>query len=189
MPKVPIVIAMEPQVIIHRFEGTRNVFILLDDAWSRYYNYRQGQDQTLHDYLKKIEGLVQVLEHYGASIGTEEPLKEYVKEHVTSYAPDSLSTGELELRILTAAKNRYLAVGFLKRADKKKYGALWRELENSYTVLGKGESRLKCLLLRMPHHESHRASAKTPKRVERPASLSKIRQVQSFNMYLLMIMN
>jgi hypothetical protein len=35
----------EIQGITHRFEGTRNVFISLDDAWSSYYAYRQGHNK------------------------------------------------------------------------------------------------------------------------------------------------
>ncbi len=39
-------ILKEIQGITHKFEGTRNVFISLDDAWSGYYNCRQGAQQT-----------------------------------------------------------------------------------------------------------------------------------------------
>ena len=41
----------EIQGITHRFEGTRNVFISLDDAWESFYTYRQGPHQSLHEYL------------------------------------------------------------------------------------------------------------------------------------------
>jgi hypothetical protein len=34
----------EIEGITHRFEGTRNVFISLDDAWESYYAYRQGHN-------------------------------------------------------------------------------------------------------------------------------------------------
>jgi hypothetical protein len=63
----------EIQGITHRFEGTRNVFISLDDAWTNYYTYQQGAHQDLHDYLKDFQSLVQVLEHYGAEIGADQP--------------------------------------------------------------------------------------------------------------------
>jgi hypothetical protein len=43
----------EIQGITHRFEGTRNVSISLDDVWSSYYGYHQGTHQTLHEYLKE----------------------------------------------------------------------------------------------------------------------------------------
>jgi len=68
----------EIQGITHRFEETRNVFISLDDAWSAYYSCRQGKDQTLHDYLKVFQGLVQELEHCGAAIGAEGPYQDSV---------------------------------------------------------------------------------------------------------------
>ena len=66
---VCIWILKETQGITHHFEGTRNVFISLDDAWSSYYSYRQSFEQTLHEYLKDFQGLVQVLKHYGAAFG------------------------------------------------------------------------------------------------------------------------
>lgn len=53
----------EIQGITHRFEGTRNVFISLDDAWCSYYGCQQGAQQSLHDYLKEYQSIVQVLEH------------------------------------------------------------------------------------------------------------------------------
>jgi hypothetical protein len=84
----------EIQGITHRFEGTRNVFISLDDAWSSYYGYRQGHNQTLHENLKDHQGLVQVLEHYGAALGAEGPYKESVKAQVKADAPDGLTTEE-----------------------------------------------------------------------------------------------
>jgi hypothetical protein len=44
----------EIQGITHRFEGTRNVFISLDDTWSNYYSFHQRQHQTLHEYLEDL---------------------------------------------------------------------------------------------------------------------------------------
>jgi hypothetical protein len=72
----------EIQGITHRFEGTRNVFISLDDAWSSYYAYMQGHNQTLHEYLKDFQSLVQVLEHYGAALGAEGPYQDSVNAQV-----------------------------------------------------------------------------------------------------------
>jgi tartrate dehydratase beta subunit/fumarate hydratase class I family protein len=40
----------EIQGITHQFEGTRNVFISLHDAWSSYYNCKQRSQQSLHEY-------------------------------------------------------------------------------------------------------------------------------------------
>jgi hypothetical protein len=51
----------EIQGITHRFEGTRNVSF--DDAWCNYYSYHQGAQQSLHEYPKEYQSLVQVLVH------------------------------------------------------------------------------------------------------------------------------
>jgi hypothetical protein len=121
----------EIQGITHRFEGTRNVFISLDDAWSSYYSYRQGNKQTLHDYLKEYQGLVQVLEHYGSALGAEGPYQDAVKDDVM--AETGPTDEEYKKRTVIAAKKKSVAIGFLKRADRKRYGGLWSNLENLYT--------------------------------------------------------
>jgi hypothetical protein len=122
----------EIQGITHRFEGTRNLFISLDDAWSNYYGCRQGHKQTLHEYLKDFQGLVQVLEHYGAALGAEGPYQDSVKAQVRKDNP-GLTTDEYDRRAVAAAKKKSVAIGFLKRADRKRYGGLWSDLENQYT--------------------------------------------------------
>jgi hypothetical protein len=123
----------EIQGITYRFKGTRNVFISLDDAWSGYYNYRQGPSQSLHEYLKEVQGLVQVLEHYGAALGGDGPYQDSVKDQVTKESPSGLTAEEYRKRAIAAAKKKSTAIAFLKRADRKRYGGLWSELENNYT--------------------------------------------------------
>jgi hypothetical protein len=56
------------------------MFIFLDDAWCSYYAYHQGAHQSLHDYLKEYQSLVQVLGHYGAAIGAKGPYLTSVKQ-------------------------------------------------------------------------------------------------------------
>jgi hypothetical protein len=123
----------EIQGVTHKFEGTRNIFLSLDDAWSRYYTYHQSSNQTLHDYLKDFQAIVQVLEHYGGGIGTEKPLQDAVRAGVTNSAPKGTSPTELEAMVAPATKNKWMAMGFIKRADRKVYGGLCSELENNYT--------------------------------------------------------
>jgi hypothetical protein len=60
------------QGITHKFEGTRKSSSSSWDAWQRFYTYSQGQHQDLHDYLKEYTAIVQVLDHYGAGIGSAE---------------------------------------------------------------------------------------------------------------------
>jgi hypothetical protein len=128
-------ILKEIQGITHRFEGTRNIFISLDDAWHQYYILKQGHDETLHDYHKTYQSLLQVLEHYGAVFGTDPPYQSAVRERVTLLAATdtSITSTRLDIMVKSAAKNKFSAIGFLKRADIRRYGTLWTELENSFS--------------------------------------------------------
>jgi hypothetical protein len=120
-------ILKEIQGITHRFEGTRNIFVSLDDAWHRYYIFKQHQNQSLHDFHKEYQGILQVLEHYGASFGTDMPLQKAVRE-AASVTPTVLMS-----MIRSAAKKKFAAVGLLKRADIHRYGSLLIDLENSFS--------------------------------------------------------
>jgi hypothetical protein len=116
-------ILKEIQGITHRFEGTRNVFIPLHDAWSNYYAHRQGNRQTLHEFLKDYQGLVQVLEHYGAALGAEGPYQDALKAKIKADKP-GLTDKEYKALTILAAKQKSVAIGFLKRADRRRYGDL-----------------------------------------------------------------
>jgi hypothetical protein len=114
----------EIQGITHRFEGTRNVFTSLDDAWKSYYTYQQGHSQTLHVYLKHFHSLVKVLEPYGAAIGGEEPYKDAVNTQVM--ANTGLTAAEYQTRSMALAKQKSAAIGFL---EERGLEALRRSLE------------------------------------------------------------
>lgn len=122
----------EIQGITHHFEGRHNGFISLDDAWSGYFSCRQGQQQTLHEYLKDFQSLVQVLEHYGAALGANGPYQDSVKAHVRREAPEGLTLEDYHKREVAAAKKKSLAISFLKGADRKRYGGLWSDLKNNF---------------------------------------------------------
>ena len=40
--------------ITHRFEGTRYVFLSLDEARTNFYSYKQKKSETLHEYLRHL---------------------------------------------------------------------------------------------------------------------------------------
>jgi hypothetical protein len=104
-------IIKEIQGITHRFEGARHVFISLHDAWTGYYTCKQGHQQTLHEYLKDFQGLVQVLEHYGAALGADGPYQESIKAQVVAAAPTGLSTEEyLKLTVAYTKRSRLPSV-------------------------------------------------------------------------------
>ena len=113
-------ILKEIKGIMLRFEGQRYIFLSLYDAHHAYYHYRQGPDTSLSKYLEDFQGLIDVLEHYGGSIGHDDGLVSTISGG---------STGQN----LKASRNKAVALAFLRQADRKRYGALWADLENQFS--------------------------------------------------------
>jgi hypothetical protein len=86
-----------------------------------------------NEYLKEYQSLVQVLEHYGAAIGAKGPYIESAKDKLRTSLLSTVAPQELHKRALAAAKLQTIAIGFMKRADKRRYGGLWSKLENNFT--------------------------------------------------------
>ena len=77
---------------------------------------------------------MQGLEHYGARFGVKTPLQVAVKDAVeAANLGSALSEEECHKRCVAAAKKKSMGVNFLQRADRKKYGGLWSDLENQFT--------------------------------------------------------
>jgi hypothetical protein len=76
--------------------------------------------------------LVQVLEHYGTALGAEAPYQDALKAQIIADTP-GLSAQEYRNRTVLAAKKKSIAIGFLKRADRRRYAGHWSDLENLFT--------------------------------------------------------
>ena len=84
--------------ITHKFEGTRYVFLSLDDARTNFYSYKQKKSETLHEYLRHFSSLIEVLEHYGAKMGSDDVFIDNVANLVAEEAP-----GETAPLVIVAA--------------------------------------------------------------------------------------
>ena len=134
---------IEIKGITLNFEGTRYVFLSIDDAKTAYYGYVQPKHQPLSEYLKHFQSLIEVMEHYKASVGEDGAflenagiLLEADKPNLGKFSSQedfntALHTYNVALALV--ARNRSIALAFLKRADKYRYGQLWTDLENQYT--------------------------------------------------------
>lgn len=74
-----------------------------------------------------------MLEHYGAALGADGPYQESIKKQVLADTPN-LTDLKISKRAIVLAKPKAIAVAFLKRADRKRYGVLWSKLENIFTL-------------------------------------------------------
>ena len=111
----------------------------MDDARTAYYGYTQPKHQLLADYLRHFQSLIDVMDHYGASIGEDRAFLDKAGILMDESPPSEGRSGYSELmlqynvRKSLAARNRSIALSFLKRAYKPRYGSLWTDLENQYT--------------------------------------------------------
>eukprot|EP00979_Chaetoceros_neogracilis_P007263 scaffold1521_cov271-Chaetoceros_neogracile.AAC.71 len=70
-------IVKEIKGITHKFEGTRYVFLSINEAKTNFYTNKQKNTEILTEYLECFKALVEVLEYYKASIGEDEA---FIKE-------------------------------------------------------------------------------------------------------------
>lgn len=111
----------------------KNVYCLsLDGTRTAYYGYVQPKPQSLVDYLRHFQCLNVVLEHYNASIGEGKVFLDKAgvliddeKQDGTEIPPKLML--KYNLKKALAARNRSIALSFLKRIDKVRYGSLWPE--------------------------------------------------------------
>lgn len=110
--------------ITFRFEGQRFAYLSLDDARTSYYAYKQTPDESLAEYLDHFRSRVDVLEHFGGQLG-EDP----------KFLPASIRRSTTDPKKLAKLSCDYtLAVSFLKRADRRRFGPLWSSLENQFSL-------------------------------------------------------
>ena len=99
----------EIKAITLRFEGTRYIFLSLDDARTSYYGYVQPEHQTLSEYLKHFQSLVDVLEHYKESIGEDQAFLDKAGIMIDEEEPDPLDSNYAHLKTIYVAKRANLA--------------------------------------------------------------------------------
>jgi len=118
-------ILKEIKGITYRFEGQRYIYLSLDNARTSYYAYTQGAEDSVSSYLEHFRSLVEVLEHYGGAIGEDPGL-------LDATAAVSSNTEDTTER-LKIARDRTLALAFLKQADRRRFGTLWADIENQFS--------------------------------------------------------
>jgi hypothetical protein len=118
--------------ISYRFESKDNLYMSMDDAKALFYTNKQAHDESNADYLNKFKDMCQVIEHYGGSLCDDKATID--QEEITIQLNDSKDTNE-EIRIEAKdiAKNKSMAMAFLKRSDKGRYGQLLTDLKNQYS--------------------------------------------------------
>ena len=118
------------------------VFLSINEARTNFNSYKQKNNETLTQYLEHFRSLVEVLEHYGANIGEDEAFIKEAEKLIDEFPPNindhdydtyKEKVANYRAKCKKTARNRTLALAFLKGADRRLYGNLWIELENQFT--------------------------------------------------------
>jgi hypothetical protein len=132
--KCPISLLKDIKMLSLKFENvTFKAFAIYDAklALSRFYQTKQD---SLHSYYMKFKDLTEALEHYGAELGNDIGLIRDIAERNGDKNADSIDHNSPNYDQYKAeAREQYLAICFLRGADRAKYGSFVTELENDYT--------------------------------------------------------
>ena len=141
------------RAIMYKFEGQRDICLELLDAYSALEYCRQQPREATTAYHDIFKTIVDAYEHYGGRIGTEPGILEDI-EDVNDFDhpgdmpvdnPDDPTTSlqmvrgfldakkTYDSKIRKIARDRCLAMMFLKKADKARYGPLWIDLQNQFS--------------------------------------------------------
>ena len=105
----------------------------LHDAKRRFYLISQDKHTSNQSYLETFRNLVEVIEHCGGDIGTDEGL---IDRRLTNSNPPLTRMTATDAQLEAAeryCKEAYLACAFLLGSDRNRYGKLLEDLENDFT--------------------------------------------------------
>jgi len=123
--------------VSYRFDSTINPYEAVVEGKRRWYALRQGPNESPVDFLTYFKYLFELIEHYRGDIADDTVLIDYeTTEFKKTLDLVALTDIEVNNAILAydipmVVKNKLLAVAFLLRADRARYGDLLRDLRNS----------------------------------------------------------
>ena len=106
-------------------------------AQTNVYKNHQKEDQDNQTFLDRYNNLIEVTESYGANIGSHPILLQTDEIYQKQLKDTNLTTKELQVGLenaLDRCREKYLAYGVITCLDKKRYGKLIEDLDNSYTL-------------------------------------------------------
>ena len=101
--------------IAYKFESQKNIYLALHNAKCAFYAYKQGADETNANYMSKFKNTIEVIEHYGGTLGEDKAL--VLKELKSAGCNnDTASTEEIETA-MDLARHKMHAIGTLQTVD------------------------------------------------------------------------
>jgi hypothetical protein len=114
------------KTIAFKFEPQLYAPMAIDNALHKFINAKQGKQMTAAAYLEHFQNNVEVLEAVGASLGPH--------RGVISLITGGGGINDATEEQLAEANERSLAVAFINKADRSRYGRMIEDLANNYLM-------------------------------------------------------
>eukprot|EP00978_Attheya_sp_CCMP212_P038666 scaffold193831_cov29-Attheya_sp.AAC.2 len=116
--------------LVFNFQSQKYLPLALDESKARFYYYKQGKYSTPQVYLEQFQNMVDVIEHSGGTIGDEPGVVNMIMAsrnlNMAAIPPEDLAV------IMKEARDQCLAMSFLARSDRNRYGQKIEDLENDF---------------------------------------------------------
>jgi hypothetical protein len=120
-----------------KFEEQKYFFLSMFEAKRKLFALKQANNQTIQDYHATFVNLVNAIEHFGGTFGTEQALMDYSAKAL-GFGEEYHDEAEKSDEAKRASRQRFLATAFIMNSDRIRYGELIRDLANSF-VKGRNE--------------------------------------------------
>ena len=131
---------------MYQFEGKRDPFHALVEARASLEHLKQGNYEYPDAFYEQFRGMVESFEQFGGTIGNDSLLIEDLTSETDPLNAGEIPTGtdadavrdwitnkaKYDKTIKEKARQRYLAMMYLKKCHRSKFGSLWFGLQDSY---------------------------------------------------------
>jgi hypothetical protein len=128
----PIELLKNLKSVMYNFQSTKYTAQAIYEAKRRFYMHRQA-DAEVPDYYKTFRNNLEVIEHNGGSFGMEPSLTTMGLAKIDPALTMDSATPAQIAEAAETGKEAAMACAFLLGADRKRFGKLIEDLENSFT--------------------------------------------------------
>ena len=128
----PIALLKTIKSITYNFRDQKYLPGSMWRAYKVLYNTTQKEEEDLKSFYDRFNNQVKVIENYGGNIGTDFNLYQQDKEYKELTESQKKQKSNIEAA-KDRAKDRFLGYGLLANCDKKRYGNLVEDLDNTFT--------------------------------------------------------
>ena len=125
---------VEIKTILYEYKGRWIPYLVLNGAKLKLYSYHYKSTDSNMLHYTTFEALVEVVEHYGGTICRDRAIIQIECEKIDSKCDLTKLTPEVCANFEMIARDKSLAVAFLKRSSRGRYGSLLDILDNQLSL-------------------------------------------------------